>query len=581
MGAESIFASSTGIFSCPEPFGVISLFQTTNMRSVRQSRLLWLALCAGVGPLAPQARAIITFGGTGNEFGTPPGNVGIYEGSFNGYTGTAITSNMLISANHLLLGFNNTFVYNNGTMTATTYAVQVVASLDDLSVLQIAPNQSGTFTLSAPIYTGSGEAGSTMVDVGKGYARGGVTTGGWGWVANTMGSTWGTNTVSAIDTDTELGLSGAFGGDFLQYDFDNEDPSSPNYNADECIVTPGDSGGGVFIDVGGQYQLAGVNSLVDGAYDSMGNLISGSLYDAYGYYEKDSNNNLVEITQHVPESSFATRISSKLNFVGLADGTIPSANAAAYPINDDGQLTVYSNLTTGAITGGASITVGNGTNANPKLKIASNSGGSAISSLIVDSGSTLDITNNHIFIAYGSATDPIASIAAWIASGYAGGTWTGLGITSSAAQSNSGSYGIGYADSADPGNPAGLSSGTIEIKYTLLGDANLDGKVNGTDFTILATNFNRSVTDGWDEGDFNYDGKVNGGDFLLLAQNFNQSASQSASQSAVSAADMGALDAFAAANGLSVPEPGSAGMLVVAALGILHRRRSALSSTTF
>ena len=57
---------------------------------------------------------------------------------------------------------------------------------------------------------------------------------------------------------------------------------------------------------------------------------------------------------------------------------------------------------------------------------------------------------------------------------------------STAAQSNAGSYGIGYADSADPGNPAGLSSGQIEIAYTLLGDANLDYKVNGTDFNLMA-----------------------------------------------------------------------------------------------
>ena len=41
--------------------------------------------------------------------------------------------------------------------------------------------------------------------------------------------------------------------------------------------------------------------------------------------------------------------------------------------------------------------------------------------------------------------------------------------------------------------------------YTLLGDANLDGAVNGSDFAILATNFNKAVS-GWDAGDFNYDG---------------------------------------------------------------------------
>jgi hypothetical protein len=166
----------------------------------------------------------------------------------------------------------------------------------------------------------------------------------------------------------------------------------------------------------------------------------------------------------------------------------------------------------------------------------------------------------------------MSSIAAWIASGYDHGTWTGPGIDSISAAGNSASYGIGYADYADPGNPAGLSSGQIEIMYTLLGDANLDGKVNGTDFELMATNFNQAVTNGWDEGDFNDDGKVNGSDFVLLADNFNQFASQSA----VSAADLAALDNFAAANGISltnVPEPASAGMLIVAGLGILRRRR--------
>ena len=108
--------------------------------------------------------------------------------------------------------------------------------------------------------------------------------------------------------------------------------------------------------------------------------------------------------------------------------------------------------------------------------------------------------------------------------------------------------------------------------YTLLGDANLDGKVNGTDFNLMAANFNQAVTDGWDRGDFNYDGKVNGSDFVLLAGNFNQFASQSA----VSAADAEAVDAFAAANGInlaSVPEPALVGLLLIGGTGLLNRRR--------
>ena len=126
------------------------------------------------------------------------------------------------------------------------------------------------------------------------------------------------------------------------------------------------------------------------------------------------------------------------------------------------------------------------------------------------------------------------------------GAWNGPGINSSAVASNPG-YGVGYADSADPGNPAGLASGTLEIAFTL-GDADLNGIVNGIDFGILAANFNKGVT-GWDQGDFDYNNIVNGIDFGYLAANFNKGAS--------SASDIAALDAFAAANGLlaDVPEP--------------------------
>ena len=139
----------------------------------------------------------------------------------------------------------------------------------------------------------------------------------------------------------------------------------------------------------------------------------------------------------------------------------------------------------------------------------------------------LDVGAYTISINYGSNADPIASIIAAIQTGYAAGTWGGAGIMSSAAATANSSYALGYADSADAGNPAGLPSGTIEIRYTLLGDANLDGKVNGTDFAITAANFNESVTS-WDQGDFNYDGKVNGTDFALLLQNFNQAVTQTA-----------------------------------------------------
>ena len=56
------------------------------------------------------------------------------------------------------------------------------------------------------------------------------------------------------------------------------------------------------------------------------------------------------------------------------------------------------------------------------------------------------------------------------------------------------------------------------------GDANGDKKVDGSDVTILAGNWQKGVSDGlvasWGEGDFNGDGKVDGSDVTILAGNW-------------------------------------------------------------
>ena len=57
----------------------------------------------------------------------------------------------------------------------------------------------------------------------------------------------------------------------------------------------------------------------------------------------------------------------------------------------------------------------------------------------------------------------------------------------------------------------------------IAGDANNDGKVDGSDVTILAGNWQYGVTGGgatWSMGDFNYDGKVDGSDVTILAGNW-------------------------------------------------------------
>jgi autotransporter-associated beta strand protein len=221
---------------------------------------------------------------------------------------------------------------------------------------------------------------------------------------------------------------------------------------------------------------------------------------------------------------------------------------------------------TGALPNGGLAISGSG-----KVQLGMSTGLAQLTSLSISGNGVFDIGNNHVVINYGNGADPISSVITWLQNGYAGGAWNGLdGIDSSAVAGNAG-YGVGYADSADPGNPAGLASGTIEVKFTLLGDANLDGAVNGIDFGILAANFNQGVSR-WDQGDFNYDNVVNGVDFGSLAANFNRGAS--------SASDIAALEAFAAANGLlaDVPEPTSLGLLAVGSLAMLKRKRHGTKS---
>jgi autotransporter-associated beta strand protein len=208
--------------------------------------------------------------------------------------------------------------------------------------------------------------------------------------------------------------------------------------------------------------------------------------------------------------------------------------------------------------------------------LAKNIGPVTLSSLTIIGNSTFDISNNHIFINYDSGSDPIATIAGYLNSGFNGGSWNGPGIISTAAQTptNGFRYGIGWADGAD-GVVSGLSSGQIELKYTLLGDANLDGVVNGSDFSILAANFGLGETN-WDQGNFLFTPTIDGSDFSALAANFGQG--DSGADASVSSADIAALDAFAAANGLlaDVPEPQPMLLAIAAGAGVLSSRRRLL-----
>ncbi|MGD0140852.1 MAG: autotransporter-associated beta strand repeat-containing protein, partial [Tepidisphaeraceae bacterium] len=85
------------------------------------------------------------------------------------------------------------------------------------------------------------------------------------------------------------------------------------------------------------------------------------------------------------------------------------------------------------------------------LQLGAGTGQAQMTSLSITGNGALDVNNNHFILTYG-ASDPITTIAGYIASGYNGGAWNGPGgIISTAAQTSTNSllYGVGYADGAD------------------------------------------------------------------------------------------------------------------------------------
>jgi hypothetical protein len=191
---------------------------------------------------------------------------------------------------------------------------------------------------------------------------------------------------------------------------------------------------------------------------------------------------------------------------------------------------------------------------------------SRVNTLSISGSGKMDLANNALVVDY-TGSSPLSAIRANIISGYAGGAWTGNGLTSSsaaAAASSAHKTALGYAEASAIGLVGGTFRGqsipddAVLVGYVYAGDANLDKTVDTVDFNNLAQNFSGSGKL-WNQGDFNYDGSVDTVDFNLLASNFSQTLPASGGGS------LGAL----------VPEPST--FAAIAAMGMLlirQRRRS-------
>jgi hypothetical protein len=145
-------------------------------------------------------------------------------------------------------------------------------------------------------------------------------------------------------------------------------------------------------------------------------------------------------------------------------------------------------------------------------------------------GGSLDLTDNDFVLEFSKVT--FATVNSLVAQGYDGGKWDGQGISSSTAAADTTHltaigvipnysrvfYGTNLFDGT-----AILSTSDILLKYTYYRDANLDGRVDGSDYTRIDAGFaSKGSLTGWYNGDFNYDGKVDGSDYTLIDNAFNR-----------------------------------------------------------
>ncbi|HZZ42831.1 MAG TPA: CotH kinase family protein [Tepidisphaeraceae bacterium] len=142
------------------------------------------------------------------------------------------------------------------------------------------------------------------------------------------------------------------------------------------------------------------------------------------------------------------------------------------------------------------------------------SSGLVIQQLALGAASSLDIGTNTVVINSSAVTPD--SIRQLLASGYAAGAWNGTGILTSA---SAGNHSIADAVASDIGmttfNSQPINPSAIVLKYTLAGDANMDGRINSDDYALTDRGLAKGLTN-WISGDFNYDAVINSTDLAIL-----------------------------------------------------------------
>jgi hypothetical protein len=259
---------------------------------------------------------------------TPGDNSGWqYEGKFNDFLGVPIAPHFFITAKHIWGNAVGHVFYFHGD--AYTTIAKHDSPSTDLQIWEV--DHAKPFPSYAPLSSGANDVGGVATVIGRGTQRGAAVT------QNSELKGWKRGTIDAVQRWGKNVVTGAFPttpfGPLLYLEFNRN--GVPN----ECHMTVGDSGGGVFVLENGLWRLAGINYLVDGPFRkdvSEGNDgYLATLFD-YGGMEYRTNTGWVlepEVEADVPSAFYASRISSSLEWItdkAPGSNTIAMENFAAW-----------------------------------------------------------------------------------------------------------------------------------------------------------------------------------------------------------------------------------------------------------